>query len=120
MMPPPVTSARKDRHTPMKGVRTRSGTSKARNNGLDPTGCAASLTGRPAASSSSCDAGHSSLHDDVQDYPALEATMAYDVIIVGARCAGASTAMLLARSGYRVVLIDRAKFPSEISQVISS
>lgn len=38
----------------------------------------------------------------------------YDVIVVGARCAGASTAMLLARKGHRVLLIDRARFPSEI------
>ena len=28
----------------------------------------------------------------------------YDVIVVGARCAGASTAMLLARKGHRVLL----------------
>jgi flavin-dependent dehydrogenase len=38
----------------------------------------------------------------------------YDVIIVGARCAGAPTAMLLARRGYRVLLLDRATFPSNI------
>ncbi len=37
----------------------------------------------------------------------------YDVIVVGARCAGASTAMLLARRGYRVLLADRAHFPSD-------
>lgn len=37
----------------------------------------------------------------------------YDVIIVGARCAGAATAMLLARRGYRVLLADRAAFPSD-------
>ncbi|KPI14791.1 monooxygenase FAD-binding protein [Actinobacteria bacterium OV450] len=37
----------------------------------------------------------------------------YDVIVVGARCAGAPTAMLLARAGYRVLLIDRARFPSD-------
>ena len=37
----------------------------------------------------------------------------YDVIIVGARCAGASSAMLLARKGYRVLLVDRATFPSD-------
>ena len=30
----------------------------------------------------------------------------YDAIIVGARCAGASTAMLLARKGHRVLLVD--------------
>lgn len=37
----------------------------------------------------------------------------YDVIIVGARCAGAPTAMLLARRGHRVLLCDRASFPSD-------
>ncbi len=37
----------------------------------------------------------------------------YDAIIVGARCAGASTAMLLARKGYRVLLVDKATFPSD-------
>ncbi len=33
----------------------------------------------------------------------------YDVVIVGARCAGAATAMLLARSGAQVLLVDRQK-----------
>ena len=37
----------------------------------------------------------------------------YDAIIVGARCAGSPTAMLLAREGYRVLLVDRARFPSD-------
>ena len=37
----------------------------------------------------------------------------YDAIVVGARCAGAPTAMLLARRGHRVLLVDRATFPSE-------
>jgi flavin-dependent dehydrogenase len=37
----------------------------------------------------------------------------YDAIIVGARCAGAPTAMLLARAGYRVLVVDRATFPSD-------
>jgi 2-polyprenyl-6-methoxyphenol hydroxylase-like FAD-dependent oxidoreductase len=37
----------------------------------------------------------------------------YDVIVVGARCAGAPTAMLLARQGWRVLLVDRATFPSD-------
>jgi 2-polyprenyl-6-methoxyphenol hydroxylase-like FAD-dependent oxidoreductase len=32
---------------------------------------------------------------------------------VGARCAGAPTAMLLARSGARVLLVDKADFPSD-------
>ena len=38
---------------------------------------------------------------------------AYDAIVVGARCAGSPTAMLLARNGYRVLLVDRATFPSD-------
>ena len=37
----------------------------------------------------------------------------YDAIIVGARCAGSPTAMLLARRGYRVLLLDRCTFPSD-------
>jgi 2-polyprenyl-6-methoxyphenol hydroxylase-like FAD-dependent oxidoreductase len=37
----------------------------------------------------------------------------YDAIVVGARCAGAPTAMLLARDGYDVLLVDRATFPSD-------
>src|SRR4029079_15824258 len=40
-------------------------------------------------------------------------TDSYDVIIVGARCAGAPTAMLLARQGHRVLLVDHATFPSD-------
>jgi 2-polyprenyl-6-methoxyphenol hydroxylase-like FAD-dependent oxidoreductase len=38
---------------------------------------------------------------------------AYDAIVVGARCAGSPTAMLLARRGHRVLLVDRATFPSD-------
>jgi flavin-dependent dehydrogenase len=38
---------------------------------------------------------------------------AYDAIIVGARCAGSPTAMLLARKGYDVLAVDRASFPSD-------
>ena len=37
----------------------------------------------------------------------------YDAIVVGARCAGSATAMLLSRKGYRVLLVDRAEFPSD-------
>jgi flavin-dependent dehydrogenase len=37
----------------------------------------------------------------------------YDVVVVGARCAGAPLAMLLARAGHRVALADRASFPSD-------
>jgi 2-polyprenyl-6-methoxyphenol hydroxylase-like FAD-dependent oxidoreductase len=39
--------------------------------------------------------------------------MMYDVAIVGARCAGSPTALLLARKGYRVRLVDQAAFPSD-------
>ena len=38
----------------------------------------------------------------------------YDAIVIGARCGGAATAMLLARKGHRVLLVDRAVFPSDI------
>ncbi len=38
----------------------------------------------------------------------------YDAIIVGARCAGSPTAMLLAQKGYQVLLVDRDTFPSDI------
>lgn len=37
----------------------------------------------------------------------------YDAIVVGARCAGSPTALLLARAGYRVLLLDRAAFPAD-------
>ncbi|MGW1076958.1 NAD(P)/FAD-dependent oxidoreductase [Streptomyces sp. NPDC002537] len=39
----------------------------------------------------------------------------YDAIVVGARISGSSTAMLLARRGHRVLLVDRARFPSRTS-----
>ena len=37
----------------------------------------------------------------------------YDAIIVGARCAGSPLAMLLAERGYKVLLTDKAFFPSD-------
>ena len=37
----------------------------------------------------------------------------YDAIVIGARCAGSPTAMLLAQRGYRVLLVDKATFPSD-------
>jgi flavin-dependent dehydrogenase len=37
----------------------------------------------------------------------------YDVVVVGARVAGAPTAMLLARMGHRVLMVDRAAMPSD-------
>ena len=38
----------------------------------------------------------------------------YDVIVIGARCAGSPTAMLLARQGYRVLLLEKATLPSDV------
>jgi menaquinone-9 beta-reductase len=37
----------------------------------------------------------------------------FDVIVVGARCAGAPLATMLARSGLRVCLLDKDRFPSD-------
>ena len=39
--------------------------------------------------------------------------MRYDALIIGTRCSGSALAMLLARSGYKVLAIDRARFPSD-------
>jgi 2-polyprenyl-6-methoxyphenol hydroxylase-like FAD-dependent oxidoreductase len=36
-------------------------------------------------------------------------TVAADVVVVGARCAGAATALLLARAGHEVVMVDRSR-----------
>jgi 2-polyprenyl-6-methoxyphenol hydroxylase-like FAD-dependent oxidoreductase len=40
-------------------------------------------------------------------------TSNYDAIVVGARVAGSSTALQLARRGHRVLAVDRASFPSD-------
>jgi 2-polyprenyl-6-methoxyphenol hydroxylase-like FAD-dependent oxidoreductase len=40
-------------------------------------------------------------------------TTSYDAIVIGARCAGAPTAMLLAQAGHSVLLVDKATFPSD-------
>ena len=37
----------------------------------------------------------------------------YDAIVIGARCAGSPTALLLARAGHKVLVVDRATFPSD-------
>jgi flavin-dependent dehydrogenase len=42
--------------------------------------------------------------------PTIEQT---DVVIVGARCAGTAAAVPLVRAGHRVVVLDRARFPSD-------
>lgn len=38
----------------------------------------------------------------------------FDAVVVGARCAGAATALLLARQGHRVLIVDQAHFPSDV------
>ena len=42
-----------------------------------------------------------------------KAMSTYDAIIIGARCGGAPLAMLLARQGQRVLLVDKCSFPSD-------
>lgn len=37
----------------------------------------------------------------------------FDVVVVGARCAGAATAMLLARAGHRVLVVDRGRYGTD-------
>ncbi|MEU4685887.1 NAD(P)/FAD-dependent oxidoreductase [Streptomyces xinghaiensis] len=37
----------------------------------------------------------------------------YDVVVIGARCAGSPAAMLLARQGYRVLLLEKTRFPQD-------
>lgn len=39
--------------------------------------------------------------------------MKFDAVVVGARCAGAATAMLLARAGARVLVVDRGAYGSD-------
>ena len=41
------------------------------------------------------------------------AASGFDAIVVGARCAGSPTALLLARKGYKVLVVDKATFPSD-------
>lgn len=43
----------------------------------------------------------------------IEPMRLHDVVVVGARCAGAATAMLLAAAGHDVLLVDRDTFPSD-------
>jgi len=37
----------------------------------------------------------------------------FDAVVIGARCAGAATAMLLARAGHRVLLVDRGRYGTD-------
>src|SRR3954451_7786929 len=39
--------------------------------------------------------------------------MSFDAIVIGARCAGSPTAMLLARQGHGVLVLDKTTFPSD-------
>ena len=43
----------------------------------------------------------------------MQPTQRYDVLVVGARCAGAATAMLLAQRGLRVLAIDRGVYEED-------
>ena len=43
----------------------------------------------------------------------IEPMRLHEVVVVGARCAGAATAMLLAAAGHDVLLVDRDTFPSD-------
>jgi flavin-dependent dehydrogenase len=43
----------------------------------------------------------------------MSAHITYDALVVGARCAGAATAMLMARKGMRVLLIDRGGYGTD-------
>ncbi|TAK92778.1 MAG: FAD-dependent monooxygenase [Aquabacterium sp.] len=38
----------------------------------------------------------------------------YDAIVVGGRCGGAATALLLARQGHKVLIVDQATLPSDV------
>jgi len=40
----------------------------------------------------------------------------FDAIIIGGRCAGAATALLLARKGFKVLVVERARFPTDVPQ----
>src|SRR5688500_14677039 len=53
---------------------------------------------------------------DAMSYPRQVGKMqsqSYDVVVVGARCAGAATAMLLARGGLRVLAVDRDRYGTD-------
>jgi 2-polyprenyl-6-methoxyphenol hydroxylase-like FAD-dependent oxidoreductase len=52
-------------------------------------------------------------HPSHQSQPQERTRHEHEVVVVGARCAGASTAMLLARQGHDVLVVDRAVFPSD-------
>ena len=43
----------------------------------------------------------------------IESSRHYDVVVVGGRVAGASVALLLARAGHRVAVVERTRFPAD-------
>jgi len=43
----------------------------------------------------------------------MEQSVTYDALIIGGRAAGGSLAVLLAQRGYRVLVVDRDRFPSD-------
>jgi 2-polyprenyl-6-methoxyphenol hydroxylase-like FAD-dependent oxidoreductase len=49
----------------------------------------------------------------MHQHPSNDLDTHFDVVVVGARVAGAATAMLLARRGVRVALIDRSRFGAD-------
>jgi 2-polyprenyl-6-methoxyphenol hydroxylase-like FAD-dependent oxidoreductase len=51
--------------------------------------------------------------DRMRPAPAPGPAEGHEVVVVGARCAGAATAMLLARQGHDVLVVDRASLPSD-------
>jgi flavin-dependent dehydrogenase len=48
-----------------------------------------------------------------QPTPEHEIERRYDAVVVGARCAGAATAMLLARQGLRVLAVERSRYGAD-------
>lgn len=50
----------------------------------------------------------------IERVPAAPIQPAYDVVVVGARCAGAATALGLARAGRTVLLIDKGRYGSDM------
>ena len=53
------------------------------------------------------------MNDSSPAHAGTHRTWLADVVVVGARCAGAATAMLLADAGHDVLVVDRAGFPSD-------
>ena len=70
----------------------------------------------PPSASSGQSAAHGAIVLSTRTAGCLSVVAMFDVIIVGARCAGAATALLLARQGHRVLLVDKARFPSDVPQ----